>query len=293
VGHGLTATLAFDEGPGVGLGHRRRMQVLARELEALGIATEMCPLDGAGALHAALLVVDSYRTRADEFDAQWTVAIEDLGRDLAVDLVVDPDPGADASAFTRAGHALAGAPYALVDPALRNATTASVLGDVERVLVTTGAADETGTGAQIASDVAAALPRTNVRYVVGPWGSAGASPRVQLVRAPDGLAAELAAADIVVTAGGVTMLEACCLGRPTIGCSIASNQDRAVAGAAHSGAILAADQASAAHVAERLARDVGLRIRMSSSARALVDGQGATRVAAAVATIASHGTHAR
>jgi spore coat polysaccharide biosynthesis predicted glycosyltransferase SpsG len=292
VGHGLTAALAFDEGPGVGLGHRRRMQVLARELDVLGIGTELCPLTG-GRPTAAVVVVDSYRERADEFDAGAVVAIEDLGRDLAVDLVVDPDPGADASVFARAQHVLAGSCYALVDPALRNMPSSSVYDAVERVLVSTGASDEQGIGAQIASDVAAAVPGVNVRYVVGPWGRADASPRVQLVRSPDGLAAELAAADLVVTAGGVTMLEACALGRPTVAFSLAANQDRAVAGAAHAGAVLAADAASAAHLAARLAGDRELRARLSTFARTLVDSQGATRVAAAVATIASHDTHSR
>lgn len=295
MGHGLTATFAFDEGPGIGLGHRRRMQVLARELDVVGIDTELVPLgDGVEPpAHASLLVVDSYRTRADEFDARWIVAVEDLGRDLAVDLVVDPDPGADTAAFSKARHAIAGAPYALVDPALRAVRAVPVGEHVERVLVTTGASDERGIGAQIASEVAAALPRAHVRYVVGPWGSAGASPRVQLVRAPDGLDTELAAADIVVTAGGVTMLEACCLGRPTVAFSIASNQTRAVAGAANTGAVLAADALTAAQLAARLAQDAALRTRLSSAARALVDGQGATRVAAAIATIASHDTHDR
>lgn len=271
------------------------MQVLGRELGGLGIDTELLPLtDGAAPPAGAdVLIVDSYRTRADAFDARCIVAVEDLGRDLAVDLVVDPDPGARASVFASARYAIAGAHYALVDPTLREQRAVLVRDAVERVLVTTGAADEAGAGAQIASEVAAALPHAHVRYVVGPWGSAGAGPRVQLVRAPDSLAAELSAADIVVTAGGVTMLESCCLGRPTVAFSLAANQDRAVAGAAHAAAVLAADATTAAELTARLAHDAELRARMSLSARALVDGQGATRVAAAVATIASHDSQSR
>ncbi len=110
---------------------------------------------------------------------------------------------------------------------------------------------------------------------------------------PEGLGPELASADVVVTAGGVTMLEACCLGRPTVAFSIAPGQSRTLAGAAHVGAVLAVDVTSAAGVAARLAGDLNARSRLSATARVLVDGQGAAQVAAVIAGMARHGVHTR
>jgi spore coat polysaccharide biosynthesis predicted glycosyltransferase SpsG len=81
------------------------------------------------------------------------------------------------------------------------------------------------------------------------------------------------------------------MGRPTVAFAIATNQTAAVAGAAHAGAVLAADASSAADLATRLAHDFELRERLSEQARQLVDGQGAVRVASAIAEL--HGIHAR
>jgi UDP-2,4-diacetamido-2,4,6-trideoxy-beta-L-altropyranose hydrolase len=295
VGHGLT-TLVFDEGPGIGLGHRRRAEVLAGALGGLGIATALHALEPGACVSADVLVVDSYLTRADDcdrFTARTLVAIEDLARDLAVDLVIDPDPGADPEVYTQAAEVRAGPHFALIDSGLRLRDAMAPSTNVDRVLVTMGAADAAGVGARIASELATFLSRAEIRLVVGPWGADCDDNRVVAVHAPDGLADELVAADVVVTAGGVTMLEACCLGRPTVALAIAPNQTRAVAGAAHAGALLAADEASAASVAARLAHDRDLRTRLSLQARALIDGQGAARVAAAVATIASQGVQSR
>ena len=74
------------------------------------------------------MLVDSYRVRADDRSrvrADLVIAIDDLERDLAVDLVIDPDPGADARVHSTAAAVVAGAPYALVDPGLRRARPAA------------------------------------------------------------------------------------------------------------------------------------------------------------------------
>jgi spore coat polysaccharide biosynthesis predicted glycosyltransferase SpsG len=292
----MHATLVFDEGPNIGLGHRRRMEVLGDALRDNGFTTDVRPLRLDEHVATELLIVDSYLARPDDrerFDAETIVAIEDLERELDVDLVIDPDPGAEHALHERAGAALTGPQYALIDPYLRTAETLDIGDAVRRVVVTTGGADAAGIGARIASDLALELRDAEVRLVVGPWGAGTTDPSVRKIHAPYGLRDELAAADLVVTAGGVTMLEACCLGRPTVAISIASNQHRAVAGAAHVGAVLAADGSSACGVATRLAGDTGLRQRIAATAKVLVDGQGATRVAAAVAAISSHESQLR
>ena len=100
---------------------------------------------------------------------------------------------------------------------------------VRRVLVTTGAADEAGVGAHLAATIRSVAPDVEVRLVVGPWGSTTVPSGVVPVHAPAGLTDEMAAASIVVTAGGVALLESCALGRPTIAVPIADNQQQAVA----------------------------------------------------------------
>jgi spore coat polysaccharide biosynthesis predicted glycosyltransferase SpsG len=287
--------LAFDEGPGIGLGHRRRVEGLAHELDVVGFDVEMHVL-GADAVVGDTVLVDSYRVRADDRSrvrADLVIAIDDIERDLAVDFVIDPDPGADARVHSSAAAVVAGAPYALVDPALRVVRCAPIREVVRQVLVTTGGSDADGYGSRVASALADALPGTRIRQVIGPWGLGTEDTRVDAVHAPDGLGAELAGADIVVTAGGVTMLEACCLGRPVVAFSIARGQSRALSGAAHVGAVVAADVGSAAEVAARLATDINARSRLATTARVLVDGQGAARVAAVIAGMARQGVHSR
>jgi UDP-2,4-diacetamido-2,4,6-trideoxy-beta-L-altropyranose hydrolase len=291
----VNIVLAFDEGPGIGLGHRRRVEGLAQELDLLGFDVEMHVL-GPEAVVGDIVLVDSYRVRADDRSrvrADLVMAIDDIERDLAVDFVIDPDPGADARVHSTAAAVVAGAPYALVDPALRKLVSRPVREQVQLVLVTTGGSDTDGHGTRVASALADALPGVKIRQVVGPWGLGTADDRVETVHAPDGLGPELAAADLVVTAGGVTMLEACCLGRAVVAFSIAQGQGRALAGAAHVGAVVAVDIGSAADVAVRVARDVDARSRLGMSAQLLVDGQGSARVAAVIAGMARHGVHAR
>jgi spore coat polysaccharide biosynthesis predicted glycosyltransferase SpsG len=291
----VNIVLAFDEGPGIGLGHRRRIEGLAHELDVLGLDVEFHVL-GAEAVAGDIVLVDSYRVRADDRSrvrGDLVIAIDDIERDLAVDFVIDPDPGADARVHSTAAAVVAGAPYALVDPALRRLPCLPIRESVGLVLVTTGGSDADGHGTRVANALADALPGVKIRQVVGPWGLGSDDDRIETVHAPDGLGPELAAADLVITAGGVTMLEACCLGRPVVAFSIAQGQGRALAGAAHVGAVVAVDVSSAAEVATRLADDVNVRSRLAASARILVDGQGSARVAAVIAGMARHGVHAR
>jgi UDP-2,4-diacetamido-2,4,6-trideoxy-beta-L-altropyranose hydrolase len=279
---------AFDEGPGIGLGHRRRVESLQRELVALGVATDLRAV-GDTLIEGDVVLVDSYRIRADDPErvrAGRIVAIDDIDRDLAVDLVVNPCPGANAPMHHAATRVLTGGAYALVSAHLRSFAVMPVRQVVRRVLVATGASDAEGIGARIASELAHALPEANVRLVVGEWGGAAEDERVEMLIAPEGLAEELVAADLVVTAGGVTMLEALCVGRPTVAFSIAANQEEPVRGSAAAGAVFATDVATAAVDAARLANDYGARRRLAASARALIDGRGSVRAAAAIESIA-------
>jgi UDP-2,4-diacetamido-2,4,6-trideoxy-beta-L-altropyranose hydrolase len=286
----MRMTFACDEGPGAGLGHRRRVEALAAELAVRGHDCALSSLSAAGVVSGDLVVVDSYRVRADagdRFRADFVVAVDDLARDLAVDIVVDPSPGADGAAHTRARRVLAGAAFALVPPADPGTRSAAIDAPVEQVLVTTGAADAGGVGALVAASVLAAMPAVEIRLVVGPWGANNVPAGVVALESPDGLAGEIAAAGIVVTAGGVTMLEACRSGRPVVALALADNQRQAVAGLAAQGAVLFATVSSVAAAVSELARDRGARLALATAASASVDGKGAARVADAIEQLVS------
>ncbi len=278
----------FDEGPGAGLGHRRRMETLAAELTDRGHDCVLVPLGTTAATVASdAVVIDSYRTRADDpafARARVVCALDDLDRDLAVDLVVDPSPGAIGAAHRSARRVLAGAAYALVPAPADRLIPASVDVPVTRVLVSTGAADAEGVGARIAGALAAAGldeggPEVQVRLVVGQWGAADVPRGVVAVRAPDGLAPELAAASLVVTAGGVTLLESCMLGRPTVAVALADNQRQAVCGLEREGAVVVATPETVTSAVRDLIRDRARRVNLSVTARYAIDGKGAARVA--------------
>ena len=282
----MSLLLTFDEGPGAGLGHRRRMEALAAELTSRAHDCALVPITGIGAAgNYDVAIVDSYRVRADDgafAAARIVAAIDDLARDLAVDLVVDPSPGTVGAAHRRARRVLAGAAYALV-PAPASDVHEAAIDDVTRVLVTTGAADADGAGARIATSLRAALretrPGIEIRLVVGPWGATEVPPGVVAVHAPAGLAAEIAAASIVVTAGGVALLEACLLGRPTVALALAENQRQAVHGLARDHAVIAATADTVTNAVCALIDDRTQRVALAVAARSAVDGKGATRVA--------------
>ncbi len=159
-----SVTLAFDEGPGIGLGHRRRVESLAQELDARGHRCTLVSLGATAMVAGRIVVIDSYRLRGDDrgrVQAGVVVAIDDLHRDLDVDIVVDPSPGADGASHQRAGRVLAGAAYALVSvPA---ADVVARTDPVRRVLVTTGASDDAGVGAQIARHHLRIQPRQRIQ----------------------------------------------------------------------------------------------------------------------------------
>ena len=278
--------LVCDEGPGAGLGHRRRCEAIATALRAQGIAAAVVP-SGAGVFAAPVLVVDSYRFRADDrhrFVPDVLVALDDLERDLDVDLVVIPAPdGLTGYESTARRRVLCGAEVALVDPRVAARGVAPLRPDVERILVTMGAADSTGVGASIAGDLVEARPDLDIRLVVGPWGARDVPAGVTSVIAPEGLVEELAAADVVVTAGGVTLLEALVMGRPTVAVAVADNQLANVRAAGAAGAAAVATREHAAAMALRLIDDASRRAALHAAGPVVIDGAGARRVADAIA----------
>jgi spore coat polysaccharide biosynthesis predicted glycosyltransferase SpsG len=114
-----------------------------------------------------------------------------------------------------------------------------------------------------------------------------ASPPHRLDRPLNGLAGELAACDVAVVGGGVSLYEAGARGVAAVAVPVVVPQRPTVRGFVTAGAALG--DASTAPDAERVARDVvrllrqpALRTALAGQGRKLVDGRGAGRVAEAI-----------
>lgn len=273
--------LVYDEG--TGWGHERRMRALGKSLEARGAIPRLRPLRGA--VRSPRIVVDAYTARADDpalFDGDVIVAFDDLTRDLAVDLVVDPSPGAEPRRHPSARNVLAGARYAVIDPGIRRIDRQPIGAAVASVLVSFGATDTAGIAAGVAAEIAQLLPDALVELPIGPWWDGPIPARIRAVRCLDGLAPRLARADLVVSGGGVTLLEALALSRPTVAILQADNQRLAVEHAASAEAVIVSSMETAAREAVALAFDARRRAKLAGNAARLVDGMGADRVAAEI-----------
>lgn len=263
------------------------MTALGHALDDLGVATRLLAV-GSGRLSADVVVVDSYRLAADDpaaIDARKRAAVDDLERALRVDLLVDPNPAR--RVVDRAGVVLAGPAYALLEPGL-SALRDSPEPASPRVLVTFGGTDGDGLGALVSRAVRDALPdETSVTLVRGPWSTAAPvdANGIDVINAPTGLLSAIATSTVVVTAAGVTMLEALAAGRPVVAVIAADNQARQARAAASAGAIVLTTAERAASAAEIILRDPALRVSLRSAGLAYVDTRGAQRVAQAVVSL--------
>lgn len=118
---------------------------------------------------------------------------------------------------------------------------------------------------------------------------ANTGSKIRVIRRPSSMARLLVWADIAILAGGVTVWEALALGVPTVGIAVAKNQVQAAEALDRDGLWHYLGQASAVDIhrigeaVKNLLADAGARRRLSESGQALVDGQGAARVADALA----------
>jgi spore coat polysaccharide biosynthesis predicted glycosyltransferase SpsG len=249
----MKAAIRFDAASGHG--HRVRCGALAEALREIGFDVEL--VDGDLAHAVDLLVVDHY-----ELDAQWESAMRRFARRVAViddfpgrphdcDLLVDPD---DFDGERRdAATLLLGPCYILLRPEF-----AAVRQDRERH-----------------------PPRT--LFVA--HAPAIGSLRELRIKTPSSFdaaraARSIAAADVAVVAGGMTMYEACCAGTPAIVTITAENQRRAVDALAQRGAIRVVSDGDYRAALDALTAD-DLRA-MSRLGMELIDGRGCERVAEAM-----------
>ena len=194
---------------------------------------------------------------------------------------------------------LLGPRYALLRPeyAQYRETMAQSTGDIRRVLVYMGGADNANiTGKVIAALSADQLAHLEVDVVIGPnfihkagvTEQANARPNTYIHGPRPHLADLMAKADLAVGAGGGTTWERLCMGLSSLVLSIAENQVPACVALASSGLIRYPGDAHKLDVAAiKLALLEALAIAgqlyaLATSYKALVDGRGTDRVAEAI-----------
>ncbi|HUA04670.1 MAG TPA: UDP-2,4-diacetamido-2,4,6-trideoxy-beta-L-altropyranose hydrolase [Solirubrobacteraceae bacterium] len=258
---------------------------------------------------AGWIVLDGY-----EFDGGFQAAVVDAGhRVLALDdyghggryhaqLVLNQNAGADPAPYADRAPAtrlLLGPRFALLREEFRNrpARRRPAPARARRVVVTLGGSDPDNVSARVLEGLAAVPGPLEIVLLVGPANphravlereAAACLHRVQVVTDVRDMAKRLAWADLAVAAAGSTVLELACVGTPQVLIVLADNQAPGAAAMARDGLAVSlgrqesvAPDTIAAAVAA-LAEDAARRNDFSRRSRELVDGQGTTRVLAAM-----------
>ncbi len=318
---GMTVVFRVAAGPRLGFGHLVRCRSLAR---ALGV-TPRAWVRGSAATRASaramgvevlrettslrhvgpspVLVVDDPSAafaaacvRRAHSDGVPVCAIHDAGRvRVAADLVVDGSVGLTSY---RDASRLFGPEYAVLDPGVRAKRRARRTPRSGLVCIALGG------GAHVFALVpmlVAALteraPGVDIRVARG-FVARKALPALTSGQwlAPEHLADNLADAEVAIVAGGVTAYEACAVGVPLVAVAVTPAQQPTVRALYDLGAVLDGgllrDETSARRVAERAAfllATPSAQRRVAAAAKALIDGEGVCRVAAAIRTLGARG----
>jgi len=306
-------------GPRIGFGHLVRCRALARALEVRPLVSIRggagarrtaralgCDLAGGGALSRAdLLIVDDPSPR---HTATWLRRARRAGRpaatihDLrtgrrAADLVIDGRVTAGPSC--RGGTALLGPRFTVLDPEValaRAARRPRRAARRPRVLIALGGGAHVFAVVQSLVDgIARRAPGVSISVAAGFSRRRPPSLRgARWLARPDGLARDLAHTDVAVVGGGVTLYEACAIGAPAVALAVVPAQRAAIrafaarGAAIDAGALVAGARAvvRAAAAVAALLGDASARRRRSAASRRLIDGRGASRVAARMRSLA-------
>jgi spore coat polysaccharide biosynthesis predicted glycosyltransferase SpsG len=300
------ALLVADAGPSAGLGHIGRSSAIAVALTIRGIET-VCfargveaPVECDGIHWESLdpdepsgrgwdvVVLDSYRLRPEdlELDAQsppLVVLQEATAPPARAALVVNPSADRADAGPTR----LYGLEYACLRPRFWGLPRSRPRRDVEHIVVATGGGDFDGMGAALAEAARMAVDDARVTYVRGPYSADGNVAGVEVAVSPESLHDLLLAADLVVCAGGQTMLEAAAVGAPCVAVPLVENQVEQVCRLAETGAVRPATREGVAAAVAELARTFATRQALAERGQREVDGFGALRVAYAIGALGS------
>ncbi len=215
------------------------------------------------------------------------VTIHDLGIGCVDgDLIIDGSVTRQARPGRRR-VALTGARYAILDPALPKGAERRPADSARRVLVALGGGPRRAMAMAIAEAIAAADPHAEIRVAGGftarPPTTSNTITWIAPVR---GLGNELSRATVAVVGGGVSLYEACAAGVPAVGVPVVRSQTATVREFVRRGAAVGVPFKTPEHrtaaKAVALLDDPRRRAMLQRRSTRLVDGEGATRAAAAV-----------
>jgi spore coat polysaccharide biosynthesis predicted glycosyltransferase SpsG len=303
-GREIAVSILADGFPDAGLGHLSRSSAIATALACRGVSVTRlalgadAPLERDGAQWSPwslddssppgrVVVVDSYTLNTDDLvrlaASRPLVVLHDATESppeaaLVVSVAAEPTPD---------GRLLAGLEYAALRPDFWGLPRREIRGDVEHILVTTGSGTFGGFAGDLARDVANAAPYARVTLVHGPHATEEAPPGVEAMKALGSLLQPLLETDLVVCAGGQTMLEAVATGAPCVALPVVANQRPQLERLARAQAVVMLDPSSDDRAAaiDRLATNPEARLQLSKNAQQAVDGYGAHRVAFHVARL--------
>jgi UDP-2,4-diacetamido-2,4,6-trideoxy-beta-L-altropyranose hydrolase len=251
---------------------------------------------------ADILVVDHYQ-RDVVFEsacrpwAQRIVVIDDMAdRRHDADSLIDVanEPGAYAGLVPSQCRVLTGPQYAIIGSAFRTARVRALArrggAVVERVLINFGQIDAINATRMailalrnigFKGEINVVLARAAL-HLADVCSMADAQTKIHID--PSNMAMFMTDADFAIGAGGVSSLERCCLGLPSIIVTVADNQRRIATMLKDGGASIDAGEMNEG-TSDRLEaliddalNDVNARTRVAKSAASLVDGYGVDRI---------------
>ena len=198
-----------------------------------------------------------------------------------------------------------GSEFALLRPAFATSRAAiledrAAREDVQRILVSVGSTDPDNyaavalnaiarTGLNVAVDVILASSAPHVAAIHTRLADERPDSELHTDIGAETLARILGQADLAIGAGGAAAWERCCLGLPTLAVMTAGNQQMVIAQLAAAGAVRALGTAESVDAAQLATEILNLATNtqslrdMAARASHICDGQGARRVAAAIA----------
>jgi len=233
---------------------------------------------------------------------------------VVIDDFLSPPEGAALavnSAFHLAGErvgetpALLGPQYAMIDPRYAQLSPKVTAGPVRHVLVTTGRIDPLGLANQAVHALTSFKHDATITVATSPDLPGHAAlvkkvnalgPRGRLVLDAPDMVGALDEADLVIGAGGVSLMERMAAGVPSLTLLLADNQRLFVEGAARLGATIDGSKLAPDEFTDALQAvfsDTGARVSMAAAGRAAIDGDGATRVAERLTALCDEVTASR
>lgn len=294
-----SVVVVADAHQDAGLGHLSRSSSVAVALRCHGVETiayslgaatgfvrdgvpwEPATVEAVCAARANIVVLDSYELDPEDLPADIdVVAMHDYGgapdrARLVVQVAGNPGAGDP--------RLLAGGSFACLRPSFWGLPRREVAGEVRTVLVATGAGDLGDAAALLTAAARKGAPHAEVALVRGPHAVSPAPADVRVLEAPETLLQPLLEADLVITAGGQTLLEAAATGAPTVAVPLVENQRRHAESLARAGAAALATVDDVAKRVGVLSDDRAARAALAEGAQRTVDGYGALRVAFAIA----------